>query len=81
MAKKIVRLTESDMNKLVKKIIKEDESSESGPVRPYSAKDFISALYDIADKYGKVDIKLTYDGKYISGVENNTRQKFTVTIT
>jgi len=76
-----IRLTESDLNRIVKRVIKEDQLETMGNSQTVPAKHFIETLYGIADKYGKVNIDLTYDGKYIVGTETNTRQKFKITIT
>ena len=79
----VKKITESELNKIVRKVIKEQQrkTPPRGAVMTTPAKEFIQGLYDIADKYGKVDIKLSFDGKYITGMETNTRQKFTITIT
>lgn len=81
---KIVRLTESDMTKLVEKILSEQVTNKkipNGAVRTTPAEEFIGNLYKIADKYRKVNIILTFDGKYIVGTETNTGQKYTITVT
>lgn len=78
---KIIKLSESDLNRLVKKVLQEDQSESTEYIKTVPAKSFIEDLYSIADKYGKVNITLTFDGKYIVGKESNTRQKYTITIT
>jgi hypothetical protein len=82
--KNTVRLTESDLNRLIERIVSEQVPQQKrnvGAVRSTPAKDFIQTLYDIADKYKKVNITLNFDGKYIVGTENNSGQKFMITIT
>jgi len=74
---KIVRLTESDIQRLVKQVMKEEnESSETIP-----AKQFIEQLYNGASKYGKLidTITMGYDGKYITA-QYGSGKKVRITI-
>ena len=82
MAKKVLKLTESDLNNLIGRIIKESQPELTGNPSPtIPAEKFIEMLYSIADKYGKMQITLSFDGKYVVGTETNSRQKFKITIT
>lgn len=74
---KIVRLTESDIERLVKKVVKEEnESSQTVP-----AEKFIESLYNIASKYGKLEpVTMKYDGKYITAnYQNGKSVRITIT--
>lgn len=64
MKKKIVRLTESDLEKLVQRIIKEDEMADQGNDKPMGAADLKKATRDTSKTMNGLsgDDKKAYEG-------------------
>jgi len=84
MAKKIVKLTESDINRLVKKVINEDSlEGEMANIQTMPAAHFIETLYEISEKNPQMKVCLTFDGKYlVAEIPYGTKPaKFKITIT